>query len=140
MSLVKLFRDDLDWPDWLGTRAPADLANLFDGGLRVEEFQEDGTLVVRAEAPGIDPDEDVEITVSDWALRIKAERRKETKVEEKGAYRSEFRYGSFTRSIPLPAGATEDDVQASYHDGILEVRIPVSAERAEARRIPVARG
>ena len=44
--------------------------------------------------PGIDPDKDVEITVSDHMLQVKAERRQETKTEDKKGYRSEFRYGS----------------------------------------------
>ena len=70
--------------------------------IRIEDFVEDGIYVLRAEMPGIDPDKDVEIHVSDHTLRLRAERRQETTVDKKGHYRSEFRYGSFTRSVPLP--------------------------------------
>jgi HSP20 family protein len=107
--------------------------------LRVEEFTEGNELVVRAEMPGIDPDKDVEIQVSDNMLRLRAERRQETKTEEKGGFRSEFHYGSFSRSLPLPVGATEADVNASYKDGILEVRVPVDQKAAEAKKIPIQR-
>jgi HSP20 family protein len=147
-------RPDPDWPalsrpSWFDVLpipipSPAfrDLESAFDrSALRIEEQREDDHLVVRAEMPGIDPDEDVEITVTDNTLHLSAERREENREEgDEGAYRSEFRYGRFTRSVPLPPGATEEDVEASYADGILEVRIPIAAESTGARRIPVSRG
>lgn len=88
--------------------------------IKVDEYRENGTLVVRAELPGIDPDNDVELTVADGMLHIEAERRDEEKTEEIG----ELHYGSFSRSLPLPEGVTEADVTASYKDGILEIRVP----------------
>lgn len=105
----------------------------------VDEFHEDGSLVVRAEIPGIDPDKDVEITVSDRMLHIKAERREEETKEEKSYRRHELRYGSFTRSIALPEGATESDVRASYKDGILEIRIP-APEPEPAKKVAIEKG
>ena len=107
--------------------------------LKVEEFREDGTLVVRCEMPGIDPDEDVEITVRDQMLRIQAERSQEERRETAGGYRTEFRYGSFGRVIPLPPGAKESDVKAEYKDGILEVRVPLDIARTEGAKVPIAR-
>jgi HSP20 family protein len=107
--------------------------------LRVEEFQENGTLVVRAEMPGMDPDKDVVIDVIDHTLRIRAERRQESKVDEKNGYRTEFQYGSFSRTLSLPAGATDKDVKATYKDGILEVRLPIDRAQAEERKIPIER-
>jgi HSP20 family protein len=123
-----------DWPrfrNWFTEAAE---------GMRVEEFTERDEAVVRVEMPGIDPDKDVEITVTDHTLRVAAERREEKKTEDKGGYRSEFHYGSFTRTVSLPPGATEKDVKATYKDGILEVRVPVDRETAESRKIPVQRG
>src|SRR5436190_1626113 len=78
--------------------------------IRVEDYVEDGSYVVRAELPGIDPDKDVEITVTGDVLRIHAERQ----IEHKEGHRSEFRYGSFTRSLELPRGVTVKDVKAAY--------------------------
>jgi HSP20 family protein len=104
--------------------------------MRIEEFLEDGTMVVRAELPGVDPDKDVEIYVTEGMLHIRAERQQESQVEEKGSYRSEMHYGIYSRTIPLPEGASEKDVAATYKDGILEVRLPVGAQ-AKRQRIPV---
>ncbi len=108
--------------------------------MRLEEFAEDGHLVVRAELPGVDPDKDIHITVSEGLLRISGERRTETRKEEKGSHYSEMQYGSFSRTIPLPDGASEKDVTASYHDGILEVRITIAkaAPVAAATKVPIA--
>jgi HSP20 family protein len=112
-----------------------------DDAIRIEEYEEDGSLVVTAEAPGLDPDkEDVEITVVDQTLQIKTERRQQTKSEDKKGYCSEFRYGSFVRRIPLPAGATEAGVTALYVNGILEVRSPSTESRHRPGRSPYPGG
>jgi HSP20 family protein len=97
---------------------------------------------VRAELAGIDPDKDVEITVKDGMLQITAERRVEEKTEDKGYTRHELRYGSFSRALPLPEGASESDIKATYKDGILEIRVPVTepVAAAEPTKIAVTKG
>ena len=143
MTLVKRMQDDLELPKWFSRRFgewPDTWSELFDvTPLKVEEFEDDGHMVVRVEMPGIDPAEDVEITISDHVLHIRAQRRSEETTEHKRGYRSEFRYGAFERSVRLPVGATERDVTATYADGILEVRLPIDLASAEATRIPVVR-
>ena len=99
--------------------------------IRVEEYREDGTLVIHADLPGIDPEKDVELTVSHGMLHIEAERRQEEKVEEKGYVRRELRYGSLSRSLPLPEGVTGADITATYQAGVLEIRVP------EPKREPI---
>ena len=106
--------------------------------IRVEEYREDGTLVIRADLPGIDPDKDVELTVSDGTLHIEAERREEEKREEKGYVRREVRYGSLSRSLPLPPGVTEADITATYKDGVLEIRIP-EPKREPGNKIAISK-
>lgn len=136
MSLVRR-----DWPE-----VPDVIRRWFEtdvekGWLRVEEFVDEGALVVRVEVPGIDPEKDVEITVADGVLTIRAERKEISENREKESYRSELRYGSFERRVALPAGATEDDVSATYQDGMLEVRVPLGEVPVpEPKRIPVTRG
>lgn len=106
-------------------------------GIRLEDYLEDDRYVVRAELAGIDPEKDLEITVGAGYLTIRAERY--DKSEEK--HRSEFRYGTFTRSVSLPAGADEDAVAASYEHGILTITIPLAArEKAAAKKVPVSTG
>jgi HSP20 family protein len=109
--------------------------------LRVEEFRDGDTLVVRAEAPGLDPERDVELTVAGDVLEIRAHREEREETKGKTSYRSEFRYGAFVRTIPLPVGTGAEDVKASYKDGILEIRLPVPPEhKTAATKVPVARG
>lgn len=109
--------------------------------LRLEEFIEDDTCVVRAELPGIDPEKDVEISVADGILHLRAEREERSEDQRPDGYRSEFHYGRLARSIRLPEGVTEADVTASYKDGILEVRLPApkAATAPTPRKIPIAR-
>jgi HSP20 family molecular chaperone IbpA len=102
---------------------------------RVEDYIKDNTYVVRAELPGMDPDKDIEITIEGGTLTIHAERREETKE----AHRSEFRYGSFTRSVALPDQADTEHITATYDKGILEVRVPVPEAKAEGRRIAITK-
>jgi HSP20 family protein len=108
--------------------------------IRVDEYRDDDVQVIRAELPGIDPDKDVQLTVTNGMLRINAERRTEEQTEEKGVTRREMRYGSFTRSLPLAEGATDDDIDASYKNGVLEIRVPVAqpVARPEPKMIPVS--
>lgn len=124
----------LDLFDWLDS--PWFSFHPFTGQtMRVEDYVTDGHYVLRAELPGIDPEKDVEVTVAEGVLSIKAERQE----EKADKTRSEFRYGSFHRQVTLPAGADEEHVAASYTNGILEVTIDLKDERAKtsARRIPV---
>lgn len=114
-------------------------ADLTMSSIRVEQFLDGNTLVVRAEVPGIDPDKDVDVSVADGVLHIKAEREEKTEYKGKSGYRSEFRYGSFSRSVSLPPGAREEDVKATYKDGVLEVRAPApeQAPTTEKRKIQI---
>jgi HSP20 family protein len=141
MELLKRRHDDFDWNDWLMMPRWFDwtdsLRRMPTDALRVEEYEHDGEMVIKAEMPGIDPAKDVEITMTNHTLRIKAERRQETTVDENESFHTEFRYGSFTRLVELPATASDKDVKATYDKGILEVRVPVSTG-APTTKIPVA--
>lgn len=124
-----LFPDLFDWLE-----APlATLRPMAAQQIRFEDYVKDGRYVLRAELPGIDPDKDVEITVSNGVLTIHAERRQ----EEREGYRTEFRYGSFTRSITLPQTADESDIKATYDKGILEVSVKIGEEKPTGKRIEV---
>lgn len=96
--------------------------------IRIEDYIEGGYYVVHAEIAGVNPDNDLEVTVGAGYLSIRAER--SSKVE--GKHRSEFRYGSFSRVLELPSGADADKVTADYADGILTVRVALKDEHKEA--------
>ena len=106
--------------------------------IRVEGYREDGTLVIHADLPGIDPEKDVELTVSHGMLHIEAERREEEKAEDKGYVRRELRYGSLSRSLPLPEGVTEADITATYKAGVLEIRVP-QPKRESVKKIAISK-
>jgi HSP20 family protein len=106
----------------------------------VDVFHREKDLVIRAELPGINPEEDVDITVQDNALWIRGERRREERTERDGTYRIESSYGSFERGVPIPDGVRPEDITASYENGILEVVLPGAAELTGGRKIPVQVG
>ncbi|UZX04356.1 Hsp20/alpha crystallin family protein [Arthrobacter sp. CDRTa11] len=108
--------------------------------LRVEEYRDGGDMVVKAEVPGIDPDKDVDITLIGSDLRIEVRHEEKSEHRDKRGYRSEFRYGTFSRTVALPGPVNESDIHASYTDGVLEVRVPVPDETTTAsRKIRVSR-
>lgn len=130
-SVIPDFRDLFDMLPTMGGLHPA----LDLHGIRVEDRIEDGTYVLRAELPGIDVDQDLELKVHNGLLTIEAQRSE----QESGGGRSEFRYGSFTRTVALPTGAREDTIDASYNNGILTVRVELSTPEDSARQIRVRR-
>ncbi|MGA8245339.1 MAG: Hsp20/alpha crystallin family protein [Nocardioides sp.] len=103
--------------------------------IRVEDYVEDGTYVLRADLPGIDPEKDLDVHVEGTRLVVKGERRE----EQHDKNRREMHYGAFARSLPLPADVNVKDITAQYGDGVLEVRFPLGEAQEQARRIPVAR-
>ena len=105
----------------------------------VDVLQRDGDLVVRAELPGVRP-EDVDITLENRVLTISGERREEQDEQRGGYYVRERRHGSFRRSMTLPEGVDEDRVRARYENGVLEVTIEGAAAAREPRRIQVQTG
>ena len=90
----------------------------------IEADETEGDVVVRAELPGVDPNQ-VEITVTPDTLTIKGEARSEQEDRRRNYYRRELRHGAFVRSIALPAGVQGDQAKASYKDGILEKTVKV---------------
>ncbi len=143
MTLVR--RDMNHVTEWPMFGLPERWRRFFDvddveGWMRVEEFHDGDTLVVRAELPGLDPDKDVEVTTSGGFVKIRAHREEKTERSAKSGYRSEFRYGEFEREIALPQGVSSSDVKATYKDGILEVRVPFPEHSVtSATSVPVTR-
>jgi HSP20 family protein len=101
----------------------------------IEVEQRGSDLVVRADLPGLKAD-DINISVDRGMLTISGERRQEHREEREGFIRSEIRYGTFYRAIPLPEGADENRVAATFRDGVLEITIPVS-EPEQGRKVQV---
>jgi len=92
---------------------------------------------IKLEIPGMKP-EDLDIQVTAEAVSISGERRSETKTEDNGVTRSEFRYGQFQRVIPLPNRIQNNNVEAQYKDGILHLTLPkVEEEQHKVVKVKV---
>ena len=100
-------------------------------------FAREGNLVIRCELAGVRR-EDVEITLSDGVLNILGERRSELNEEEVTFYTRERFYGTFRRSMSLPEGVNEDEIDATFEDCVLEISIWRGAAAVpEPRRIQI---
>ena len=106
---------------------------------QVEVFEREGQLVVRADLPGLTKD-DVKVEVTDQAINISGERRKEHEEKREGYYRSERSYGSFYRSIPLPEGVNSDEANATFRNGVLEITMQAPERHSRSRRLEIKEG
>jgi HSP20 family protein len=112
------------------------------GVLPVDEFREGGALVVRAELPGIEPERDLEVTASEGNLHIAVERHGEEVLQGRSYLRHELVHRHrLERDLALPEGAQGSELEATYDNGVLEVRMPLPAEETAppVTRIPVTK-
>jgi HSP20 family protein len=103
-----------------------------------EIYETPEAIHLKVEIPGLEA-KDLDVQVTAEAVAVSGERRSETKTEEKGITRSEFRYGTFRRVIPLPTRIQNDQVEAEYKDGILQLNLP-KAEAEKNRVVKVSLG
>jgi HSP20 family protein len=101
----------------------------------VDLVEAEDHFVLKADLPGLSQD-DVAIEVQDGTLTISGERKAEHEQRERGWYRIERSFGSFSRSLTLPEGVNPDGINAEFKDGVLEVQIPKPEER-KPRRIQI---
>lgn len=130
-SLLPDFQQLWDMLPAMGTLRPFD-----QHAIRVEDRVEQNRYLLRAELPGIDVDKDLDITVSNGLLTIAAQRSEEQAEKD----RSEFRYGSFTRTVALPDNAKEDTIEADYTNGILTVSVELGESEEQVKQVRVRRG
>ena len=141
-AILDEFQDELArlWSRQFGaqlTRPSRLLAQLPLGVPRLDMFEQDGYLVVKAEVPGVRK-EDLRVELDDGDLVIQGETRAENEVRDDQYYRMERRYGRFHRRVSLPFDVNPDDIEATMNEGVLEVRIPKPADTTSpGRQIPV---
>ncbi|MDO3378296.1 Hsp20/alpha crystallin family protein [Geoalkalibacter halelectricus] len=110
------------------------------GGLfpAVDVAETDKEVLVTAELPGLD-EKDIDVSLSGGYLSIRGEKKAEKENKEEQYYRKESYYGSFQRTIPLPAEVVEDQVEATYKKGMLKVKLPKSpAAQKERKKISIS--
>ena len=95
-----------------------------------EMTETDNDIQLQLEMPGLKP-EDVNIEITADSVTVSGERKSETKSEDNGITRSEIRYGSFHRVIPLPVHVNNTNVTAEYKDGVLNLLLPKKEEEKD---------
>ncbi|HVO92362.1 MAG TPA: Hsp20/alpha crystallin family protein [Terriglobales bacterium] len=118
------------WPErWLRTE-PTEI-----GAPSVDVYVDQGDIVIKAELPGMEKD-DIQVQLSNHALTLKGEKKREEKIKDEDYIYSERVYGSFSRTLELPWDVQGEKVKASFKNGVLEIRLSV-AETAKAKTIKV---
>jgi len=136
-SLMSRVQEDIDrmermfdsvWPtrfprllDWDGMRTTALRAPALD------VYEEGDNIVVKAEIPGATRD-DIEVNVTDSVLTLSGQKERKEEVKDDKYYRCERSYGAFTRSVELPADVQTSKAEATFTDGVLEIRMPKTEE------------
>ncbi len=93
----------------------------------LDVYEKDNEIVVKAEIPGMSKD-DIEVSLANSTLTISGEKKKEEEIKDQDYYRCERSFGSFSRSIELPAPVKTEDAKASFVNGVLEIHLPKTAE------------
>ncbi len=109
-------------------RTASEEEGLWNWNPAVDVFDDDETIVVKAELPGVDKDQ-ITVDVQGRILTLKGERSSDQEAKEKNYYRRERTYGRFERSFTLPAEVDPDAIKAEYKDGVLKVMVPKPEEQ-----------
>jgi HSP20 family protein len=118
------------------------LNGAFEGGRApqnwvppVDVWETDRQLVYAFDLPGV-AEEEIQIELQEDTLTVTAKRERDDERAEDGFVRFERRFGTLTRALAVPAGVTEENISASYRDGVLEIRV-AKPEAPEAKRIRI---
>jgi HSP20 family protein len=104
----------------------------------VDVWEKDDELVYALDLPGI-PEDKISVEFDDGALTVSGERERSEETTERNFYRFERKFGSFSRTVGLPQGVSEDSISADYRDGVLEVHVK-KPEQPKPRRISIGSG
>lgn len=120
---------------------PSEGKNVIENNYRkplTDIWEDEKDYVANLEIPGVDKN-DIEININEGNVEIKVEKKKENKSEDKsrGIYRYERSYNGFYRCFKLPKNVDNENIQAKYNNGILELKIPKLEHKNELRKIEV---
>ena len=116
-------------------RAPAPFAGWAPGGLAVDMYETDDSVVIKTAIPGVSAEE-IGVSVTGDTLTIRAETKEETEIERENYLRRERRFGSCCRTVTLPGGLEAEQAEADYTDGVLTLTFP-KAEEVKPKSIKV---
>jgi HSP20 family protein len=119
-----------EWPSWTESAVSFEVR-----APKVDVIDRDHEVIVRAEVPGV-AKEDLEVSVTDSAITIKGEMKREEKEEKGDYYRHEISRGAFARMVTLPNYVETEGAKAKFKDGILELSLP-KVEKAKRRTVKI---
>lgn len=128
---------------WWGTLADplrqfaSKVADFFSPA--AEASRTDDVYEIDVELPGV-PEENIAVHVEHSTLTVSGEKQFTRQHDGRDFFFSEFSYGKFQRSFRLPGDADEDDIKASYADGVLKIQIPKKAPGKGGRKIAITKG
>jgi len=128
-GLLQRFFGDFEMPKWPD----------FPFSPKVDVSETDSAVKVTAELPGID-EKELDVSLAGDTLTIRGEKKEEKETKKKHLYRMERSYGSFQRSVPLPAEIDPDKAKASFKKGVLTLELPKSGKARKERKVPIAAG
>jgi HSP20 family protein len=136
-SLMRRMEEDMArmWSDFFGGRGMPTLWGAPAFGPKIDVYETDDTVSVKAELPGVNPEE-VDINATEDTVTLTGETRRQEEVDEEGYYRSERSFGRFQRHIDLPATVKANDAKATFKNGVLEITLP-KVEEAKTRTVKV---
>ena len=130
ISLMKKFTDEME-RFFHGFRTESGMWSP-----TVEVKEEAGAFRLTAELPGV-KQEDVKVEVTEDMVILEGERKCEKEAKREGFYHTERSYGRFYRAIPLPKGADTEKAAAGFHNGVLDVTVPVPETKPKGREVPI---
>jgi len=104
----------------------------------LDVWETEGEIVYALDLPGI-PEDDISVEFEDGALTVAAQRERKEELSEDQLYRFERRFGTYSRTFGLPQGVTEDQINADYKNGVLEIHV-AKPEQPKPRRIQIGSG
>jgi HSP20 family protein len=104
----------------------------------LDAWETENELLYAFDLPGV-PQDKISVEVEDGTLTVSAERERSEEVSQERYHRFERRFGSFTRTVGLPQGITEDAIKAAYKDGVLEIHVP-KPDQVKPKKIEIASG
>lgn len=102
----------------------------------LDVWEDDKNIHVKAELPGMD-EKNIELNLQENILSIRGEKKDEREDKKDGYFYRESRYGSFSRTVPLPEGIDAQRVEAKFNKGVLTVTIPKPEGAATGKKIPI---
>jgi HSP20 family protein len=121
-SMFDRYAKSMSWPF-----SGQELISAGDWSPRVNIIEKNNEYVIKAEIPSVKK-EDVKVTMDHGVLTIRGEKKQEQEESGEKYHRVESSYGSFIRSFTLPDNIDENNIQASYRDGMLDLHIPKTTE------------